>query len=45
VPTDGVADSRDETYKLSRSTVAGKFVVVRAVDSFYNVATASVSVP
>jgi hypothetical protein len=45
VPTDGVADSRDETYKLSRSAVAGKFVVIRAVDSFYNVATASVSLP
>ncbi len=45
VPADGVADSRDETYRLSRSAVAGKFVVVRAVDSFYNVATTSVSSP
>lgn len=45
VPTDGVADSRDESYKLARSAVAGKFVVVRAVDGFYNVATASVNLP
>lgn len=44
-PVDGIADSGDETYKLSRGAVAGKFVVVRAVDNFYNVATQTVSVP
>jgi len=45
VPVDGIADSGDETYKLRRADVAGKFVTVRAVDAFYNVATASISVP
>jgi hypothetical protein len=41
-PVDGIADSPDETYRLKRSTVEGKFVVVRAVDTFYNVATESI---
>ena len=41
-PVDGLADSRDETFKLERGSVDGKFVVVRAVDAFYNVATESV---
>ena len=41
-PDDGVADSPDETYTIKRSSLAGHFVIVRAVDSFYNVATASV---
>ena len=45
VPIDGIADSDDETYKIRRSDVAGKYVIVRAVDAFYNVATSSVSVP
>ena len=45
VPIDGIADSADETYKLRRSDVAGKYVIVRAVDAFYNVATASVNLP
>jgi hypothetical protein len=44
-PGDGIADSGDETYQLPRSAVAGKFVIVRAVDSFYNVATESVNLP
>ncbi len=44
-PVDGIADSGDETYKLSRSAIGGKFVVVRAVDSFYNVATQSITLP
>ena len=43
VPVDGIADSSDETYKLRRADVAGKFVIVRAVDAFYNVATQSVT--
>jgi hypothetical protein len=43
IPTDGIADSNDETYRLRRSDVAGKFVIVRAVDSFYNVATSEVA--
>jgi len=41
-PVDGIADSRDETFRLDHNTVAGKFVVVRAVDGQYNVATANV---
>jgi hypothetical protein len=45
VPVDGIADSSDETYKIHRAAIAGKFVIVRAVDSFYNVATQTVSVP
>ena len=44
-PADGIADSSEETYKLKRSAVEGKFVVVRATDAFYNVATASVTLP
>jgi sugar lactone lactonase YvrE len=40
-PVDGIADSRNETFRLNRKDVAGKFVVVRAVDAHYNVATAS----
>jgi WD40 repeat protein len=44
-PLDGVADSGDETYRLDRSAIGGKYIVVRAVDSFYNVATAAVSLP
>ena len=41
-PADGIADSRDETFRLERTAVDGKFVIVRAVDTFYNVATAPV---
>jgi hypothetical protein len=44
-PEDGISDSPDETYKLPRSAVAGKFVIVRAVDGFYNVATEAMTVP
>jgi hypothetical protein len=40
-PVDGIADSRNETFRLNRKDVDGKFVVVRAVDANYNVATAS----
>ncbi len=43
VPVDGIADSPDETYRLPRTAVAGKFVVIRATDAFYNVATESVT--
>jgi hypothetical protein len=42
MPADGIADSPDETYRLKRSAVSGKFVIVRAVDAFYNVATQSI---
>jgi hypothetical protein len=45
VPVDGIADSSDETYKIHVADIAGKFVIVRAVDSFYNVATQSVHLP
>ncbi|MGZ5442823.1 MAG: hypothetical protein ACXW5U_12600 [Thermoanaerobaculia bacterium] len=41
-PLDGIADSRDETFRLDGKETAGKFVIVRATDAFYNVATASV---
>jgi hypothetical protein len=44
-PADGIADSREETFRLSRKDIDGKFVVVRAVDGQYNVATASVALP
>jgi hypothetical protein len=42
---DGIADSPNETYRLKRSSVADKFVIVRATDAFYNVATESVTLP
>ena len=42
IPVDGIADSSDETYKLPRTDLAGKFVIIRATDAFYNVATESV---
>ncbi len=42
---DGIADSPNETYRLPRSLVGGKFVVIRATDAFYNVTTSSISVP
>ncbi|HEX7681791.1 MAG TPA: hypothetical protein VF713_26970, partial [Thermoanaerobaculia bacterium] len=44
-PVDGISDSPSETYRLKRSTLAGKFVIVRAVDAFYNVATESITLP
>ena len=43
-PVDGIADSREETFKLKKSSIAGKFVVVRAVDGHYNVGTQSITV-
>ena len=43
-PIDGLADSPNETYRLKRSAVSGKFVIVRAVDASYNVATESITV-
>ena len=36
-----VDNSRSETFRLSKKDVDGKFVIVRAVDAQYNVATAS----
>jgi hypothetical protein len=44
-PVDGISDSPNETYRIKRSALAGKFVIVRAVDAFYNVATESIPVP
>jgi hypothetical protein len=41
---DGISDSPEETFRLKRSTVQGKFVIVRATDAFYNVATQSIDV-
>jgi outer membrane protein assembly factor BamB len=40
--TDGISDSPEETFRLKRSAVQGKFVIVRAVDAFYNVGTQSI---
>jgi hypothetical protein len=44
-PVDGIGDSPNETYRIKRSAVAGKFVIVRAVDSFFNVGTESIALP
>jgi sugar lactone lactonase YvrE len=44
-PVDGISDSPSETYRLKRSALAGKFVIVRAVDAFYNVVTESIALP
>ncbi len=44
-PVDGIADSADETYRLSRGAVAGKFAIVRATDAYYNVVTESITLP
>ncbi|MCU1245113.1 MAG: hypothetical protein JWN02_1023, partial [Acidobacteria bacterium] len=44
-PTDGIADSPDESYRLDRRGLTGKFVIIRATDAFYNVATESVTLP
>lgn len=44
-PTDGIADSAEETFRIPRSSMAGKFVIVRAVDAFFNVATEQLSLP
>jgi hypothetical protein len=41
-PVDGIADSPDETYRLDRGLTDGKFVIIRAVDGFYNVATVTI---
>ncbi len=43
IPADGIADSPDETYRIPRAAVAGKYVIVRATDVFYTVATQSVN--
>ena len=44
-PEDGIADSSTETFRLKRSDTDGKFVIVRAVDAFFNVATESITLP
>jgi hypothetical protein len=44
-PVDGIGDSPNETYRIKRSAVAGKFVIVRAVDAFFNVGTESIALP
>ncbi|HEX9493891.1 MAG TPA: hypothetical protein VGA33_11555, partial [Thermoanaerobaculia bacterium] len=43
-PVDGLSDSTDESFRLKRSMVQGKFVIVRATDAFFNVATESIDV-
>jgi hypothetical protein len=42
IPEDGISDSMEETYRIPRPKSGGRFVVIRAVDSHFNVATASV---
>lgn len=44
MPVDGISDSMEETYRLDRSLATGKFLVVRAVDGFSNVATKTIAV-
>jgi WD40 repeat protein len=44
-PGDGIADSPSETYRIKKSAAAGKFVIVRATDAFFNVATESITLP
>ncbi|HVT01960.1 MAG TPA: hypothetical protein VHL58_01135 [Thermoanaerobaculia bacterium] len=39
-PEDGISDSSDETYRIARTDLDNHFVVVRAVDSSFNIATA-----
>jgi hypothetical protein len=43
-PIDGIADSREETFRFDASAVDGKFVIIRAVDAQYNIATQNVTV-
>lgn len=45
MPVDGIADAQSETFRLPATLTGNRFVVVRAVDAFYNVATESVRVP
>jgi hypothetical protein len=42
IPEDGIADGTEESFRILATSVDGKFVVVRALDVFYNVATATV---
>jgi outer membrane protein assembly factor BamB len=41
-PVDGIADSTSETFQLDAKDLANHFVIVRAIDGFFNVATATV---
>jgi sugar lactone lactonase YvrE len=42
LPVDGIADSPEETFRLEQMVSEKQFVVIRAVDAHYNVATGSV---
>lgn len=42
IPQDGIADSREEVFVIPAEAVRNRFVVVRALDSFFNVATHNV---
>jgi outer membrane protein assembly factor BamB len=44
-PEDGIADSREEIYRLAGPEIDGKFVIIRAVDGQYNVTTTSTPRP
>jgi len=41
-PTDGIADSENEKFRLPATLKGNRFVVVRAVDQFFNVATENI---
>jgi hypothetical protein len=45
LPEDGIADSTEERFILKRKDVENRFVVIRAIDAFSNVATSSVRLP
>lgn len=42
VPDDGIADSMSESFRIDATATRNSFVVIRAVDAFFNVATHSV---
>ena len=42
VPEDGIADSMEESFRIDAAAARNRFVVIRAVDAFFNVATFSV---
>ncbi|HVR42545.1 MAG TPA: hypothetical protein VMS56_03785 [Thermoanaerobaculia bacterium] len=41
-PVDGIVDSREEEFRFRRSEIRDQFVVLRVVDSSWNVATATI---
>ncbi|MBW3565994.1 MAG: WD40 repeat domain-containing protein [Acidobacteria bacterium] len=41
VPEDGLTDSRKEMYRIPGGGASGRFTIVRAIDTYFNVTTAS----